>query len=327
MTFRSLAIAFAAIFGACLSNPLHASTTTRNSGLQLIDLTDDFDRVWTETKDLPDVQRVDTFETRFAKILPGFYSAQRVKDFMTPEKYRAFVLKGLKAYPEQREGVQRVSAQFASLIAPAQKSFEKAFGPMRGYPPVYLVVSFGEFDGGTRDLTEGTRLMFGADVIAKLYKDKPIRPFLHHELFHILHHRTFQECDNVWCNLWSEGLAVYVASQLNPGASDASLLLTYPSSLRDAVEAHRTEAVCAVRSRLNSADFKDAGPLFVGGTTPLSSNLPPRFGYYVGYLVAQDLGRTRSLKQLAAMKNDEVRPLVEQTLERMASCMAASERG
>jgi hypothetical protein len=329
MTLRSLTIAFAAMLGACLAGPLDAATPARDNGLQLIDLTDDFDRVWTETRDLPDQQRVDAFETRFAKILPGFYSADRaqIKDFMTPEKYRAFVLKGLKTYPEQREGIQRVSGEFASLIAPAQKSFEKAFGPMLGYPPVYLVISFGEFDGGTRDLPEGTRLMFGADVIAKLYKDKPIQPFLHHELFHILHHRTFQECDTVWCNLWSEGLAVYVASQLNPGASDASLLLTYPSSLRDAVEAHRTEALCAVRGRLNSTDPKDAAPLFIGGSTPLSPNLPPRFAYYVGYVVAQDLGRTRSLKQLAAMKNDEVRPLVEQSLARMTSCMAASERG
>jgi hypothetical protein len=30
-----------------------------------------------------------------------------------------------------------------------------------GYPPVYLVHSFGEFDGGTRSLPQGTRLMFG----------------------------------------------------------------------------------------------------------------------------------------------------------------------
>ena len=103
MTLKNLAIAFAAMFGACISSPLRSAAISANSGLQLIDLTGDFDRVWTETKDLPDVQRVDTFETRFAKILPGFYSAQRVKDFMTPEKYRAFVLKGLKAYPEQRE--------------------------------------------------------------------------------------------------------------------------------------------------------------------------------------------------------------------------------
>src|SRR3954454_10590784 len=210
--------------------------TRPSEGLQLVDLTDEFDLAWTATKDVPDDRRVEAFQAEFAKVLPGFYSADRVKDFMAPDKYRAFARKGLKAYPDHRAGIQRVSGEFGSLIAPAQRSFQQAFGPMRGYPPVYLVVSFGEFDGGTRDLPEGTRLMFGADMIDKLYKTTPIQPFFHHELFHILHHNSFDECDQLWCGLWSEGLAVYVASQLNPGASDASLLLTSPSSLRDAVE-------------------------------------------------------------------------------------------
>ena len=58
----------------------------------------------------------------------------------------------------------------------------------------------------------------------------------------------------------------------------------------------------------------------MGGGEPLSANLPVRFGYYVGLLVAQDLGRTRSLQQLAALKPAEARPLVEQSLRGMADC-------
>lgn len=172
--------------------------------------------------------------------------------------------------------------------------------------------------------------MFGADVIDKLYATTPIQPFFHHELFHILQARTFNECDQIWCGLWGEGLAVYVASQLNPGASDASLLLNFPTSLRTAVETHRTEALCAVRSRLSSTDQNDAGPLFMGGSTPISPNLPPRFAYYVGYLVAKDVGRTHSLKQISVMTNAQVKPLVVQSLDRMASCRPSeqkSERG
>lgn len=307
-----------------------AAPPPRTTGLQLVDTTGDFDRIWTATRDIPDDLRAGAFEAAFAKVLPGFYSADRVKDFMTPEKYRAFVFKGLKAYPDRKAGIQRVSRQFSGLIGPAQASFEKAFGPMRGYPPVYLVVSFGEFDGGTRDLPEGTRLMFGADMIDRLHSNSPIQPFFHHELFHLLHRRTFAECEIVWCGLWTEGLATYVASRLNPGASDESLLLTEPKPLRDAVEAHRTEAICAVRTRLDSTDMQEAGPMFMGGSRQISPNLPPRFAYYVGYLVAQDLGRARSLKQLAALKNAQVKPLIVQSLDRMATCTppaGKSERG
>ena len=222
---RNLSAAALALTAALAAQPAAAASNRAApaTGLHFVDLTDDFDRVWGETKNLPDDKRVEAFQTGFAKILPGFYAADRVKDWMTPEKYHAFVLKGLKAYPEQRAGIRKVSGQFGSLVAPARKQFESVFGRMTGYPPIYLVVSFGEFDGGTRDLPEGNRLMFGADMIDRLYKTTPIKPFVEHELFHLMHHRNFPECDPVWCNLWEEGLATYVASKLNPGASDTAL--------------------------------------------------------------------------------------------------------
>lgn len=289
-------------------------------GLQFVDYTDDFERVWNETSTLPDAQKVPAFEAAFAKILPGFYKTERVKNFMSADRYHEKMLNALKEYPENRAAIERVSHDFGGLIGPAQQRFEAQFGPMTGYPSVLLVHSLGEFDGGTRDLPDGTHLMFGADMIAKLHSDGEIQPFFHHELFHLYHSRTFTPCDEVRCNLWTEGLAVYVASKLNPGASDAALLLTIPVPLGPAVEAHKKEAVCAIHARLNSTDN---GSIFTGGKEGLSPNLPPRFGYYVGYVVARDLGRTRDLKQLAALTPDEVKPLIEQSLGRMAKCNAA----
>lgn len=321
--FVAIALVLGSISGSTAATPKRASQA-QPAGLILTDLTDDFDRIWNSTAETPDDKRATAFEAAFAKVLPGFYDPKRVAEYMSEAKYQSRFLEKLKAYPENRAGIQRVSHEFASLIGPAQRSFEKAFGPMRGYPPIYLVNSLGEFDGGTRDLPEGNRLMFGADVIDKMHKDKPIQPFFHHELFHLYHHRTFKGCEQIWCNLWSEGLAVYVASRLNPKADDAALLLNVPVPLRAAVESHKAEAICAVRSRLESSDPKDYGPLFTGGGDGLSANLPNRFAYYVGYLVAQDIGRSRSLKQLAALRNDQLRPLLEQSLDRMAKCPAPS---
>jgi hypothetical protein len=296
------------------------ANSDQRSSLQLVDLTGAFDRSWSATAELSDDKRAAAFESDFAKVLPGFYDPKRVAERMSEQKYEERLLQGLKTYPEKREGIQRVSREFSGLIGPAQRSFEKAFGPMRDYPPIYLVNSLGEFDGGTRDLPEGTRLMFGADMIDRLHKDMPIQPFFHHELFHLLHGRTFNGCEQIWCGLWSEGLAVYVASRLNPTADDAALLLNVPVPLRPLVESRKQAAVCAVRARLNSTDPKDYAPLFLGGGEGLSPGLPRRFGYYIGYLVARDLGRTRSLRQLAALKNDEAKPLVLASLDRMATC-------
>ena len=300
------------------ANIAAAQASANSVPLRFVDLTDDFDRVWNEIMEIPRERRVEAFEEKFRKILPGFYSAERVKDFITPERYHEMLLKGLDDYPKNRDAIRRVSTQFNDLIAPARRQFESYFGEMRGYPPVYLVVSFGEFDGGTRDLADGNHLMFGADVIDRIYKDKPIKPFVEHELFHLMHHRTFPECKPVWCSLWEEGLATYVAAKLNPGADDVALSLTLPEPIRPVVDAKRTEAVCAVRHLLDSEQPPDYGSLFYGNKR--ITGFPPRMGYYVGYLVVQEIGRTRSLKQLAALTPKRVKPLIEQTLAQMARC-------
>jgi hypothetical protein len=308
----------ASLLGLLLIGAATAAPRRASDDLQLIDLTDDYGRVWAEAQQRPEPERVRYFKQAFAEILPGFYDSARVAPFgIAPERYDAMLAKALASYPERRERIARVASQFTTLFTPARKSFEIAFGPMRGYPPIYLVDSLGEFDGGTRDLPDGTRLLFGADMIARLHAGKPIQPFFHHELFHLLHARTFHECAKVWCSLWAEGLAVHVAAMLNPGADDEALLLTSPEPLRPAVDAHRTEAVCAVAARLES---EDSGSLFTGGGKPTSATLPPRFAYYVGYLVAQDLGRGRSLKQLAALPAEQVLPLVRDSLGRLADC-------
>ena len=306
----------AVLFAALASVP---SSAQGRDGLQFVDYTDDFERVWQETSALPDAQKAAAFETAFAKILPGFYKTDRVKDFMSANRYHEKMLQALKEYPEKRAAIERVSHDFRSLIGPAEQSFEAQFGPMTGYSSIMLVHSLGEFDGGTRDLPDGMHLMFGADMIARLHSDGDIQPFFHHELFHLFHSRTFPPCDEVWCNLWQEGLAVYVAAKLNPGASDAALLLTFPVPIGPAVDAHKQEAVCAIHARLNSTDN---GSIFTGGKEGLSPDLPPRFGYYVGYVVAQDLGRTRDLKQLAALTPTQAKPLIEESLGRMAKCNA-----
>jgi hypothetical protein len=312
MVFRILAIAA----GALLAMGCASVAPPRGAALQLVDLTDDFARIHDRDAALPDADRVARFRASFAEILPGFYDAARVG--MPPQQYDAFLLKALRDFPGDRAGIERVAREFAAMLAPAQASFEAAFGPLAANQPVYLVHSLGEFDGGTRDLPEGSRLMFGADMIARLYRTTPIRPFFHHELFHLHHGPKFGECHPVWCALWSEGLAVHVAATLNPGASDASLLLTVPEPLREAVEKNRARAVCAVSTRLQSTKGEDYKALFSNGR--IDPALPGRFGYYVGYLVARDLGRTRTLRELAALSPEQALPLIEQALARLARC-------
>lgn len=284
--------------------------------LRLVDLTDDFEAVWEQTQALPDAERAGAFKAAFAERLPGFYSETRTKQ--TAEAYGARLLKGLKAYPGQRAAIAGVARTFDGMFQPALKTFEAQFGPMRGYPPVYLVNSLGEFDGGTRDLPGGTVLLFGADMIARYHATGEIQPFFHHELFHLYHQRTFPECPQIWCSLWTEGLAVYVAKTLNPAATDDELLLTQPEPIRSQVEANRKAAVCAVVARLDDTSAEAGEALF--SFRRMGPDLPPRFGYYVGYLAAADVGKTRTPVELAKMQPKEVRAEVERALRGLAAC-------
>jgi hypothetical protein len=284
--------------------------------LELVDYTDDFAEVWDRTQNLGEAERIAAFKAHFDPLIPGFYGHERHR--MEPARYQAYFTRAMKEFPAQRAATAAMSRRFASLLEPAQRSFEREFGPITGFRPIVLVNGLGEFDGGMRTLGGKGYLMFGTDLMARLYADKDPRPFLHHELFHLYHSRTFRDCEKVWCNLWNEGLATYVSHRLNPKATDAELLLETPEPMRAAVDRNRREAVCSVLERLESEE--DNGTLF--SSRRFNERLPGRFGYYVGYLVAAEAAKTRSLQELARLSAEESRPVIEASLRSLESCPA-----
>lgn len=132
------------------------------------------------------------------------------------------------------------------------------------------------------------------------------------------HARFFSTCQGMWCNLWREGLAVYVSSVLNATASDAELLLTSPQPLRRTIDANLTAAVCAVSANLDSTNN---APYFSSGRSV--PGLPPRLGYYVGYLVAREAGRTRSIQDMVRWPAQHSRAIVVDALSSLATCRPA----
>ncbi|HEY6916982.1 MAG TPA: hypothetical protein VI381_05010 [Allosphingosinicella sp.] len=306
-----------------LSAPASASKP-----LPLVDLTDDFTAVWDESASLDEAGRLAAFKARFSTLLPGFYSAERVS--AEPAKYDEHLLKGLRAFPTQRAGIEDVSHRFAAMLAPARDSFEAAVGPLGDMPDIYLINSFGEMDGGTRMLGGRSHLVFGADMIAKLHGQHNIQPFFHHELFHVYHGSRFEGCEQVWCGLWTEGLATAAAERLNPGATQAELLLTFPEPLGAAFDDHPIEALCLVSGKLGEDASKSA--LFIGSKRP-NDILPPRIGYFVGYIIASEAIQQAStrlkaegksdahvLADLAQLGPEQVRPLIEKTVATMVDC-------
>ena len=300
------------VFAGLLLSALPASSAAEDE-LQIVDLTGQFDNFAMSTIDMPDAERIVAFEQQIGPIANGFYARDR-----RPQGYDFRILVQLKAYPQRRTEILAVSRRFNQQFAPVRRKFEAIFGPVNSRQPVFLIDSLGELDGGTRELAGKYTMLFGADVIAEFHAGKSLDAFFYHELFHLYHEPILAKCMKLWCSLWAEGLATYASSRLDPGASDDELVLNLPKPIRPAVEADRKRAICAVVGRLDSTTSDDFSALFQGDDQ--LPGLPARMGYYVGYLVASDLGRTHGLRQMAAMSLIEARPLIDASLARMATC-------
>jgi hypothetical protein len=287
------------------------------SRYRLIDLSDDYTALFDRTAGMTASERTAAFKAEIVPLFPAFYGKYRYPD-MTQEAYDARIARSFERFPAIRAAYERADASFVSSLEPALESFAQLLPDLGPIGDIYLVHSLGEMDGGTRDFAGRNYFIFGADVIARVHPPGSERPFFHHELFHVYHLQWFPGCDQVWCSLWSEGAAVLAAKELNPGADDDQLLLAQPEPIRGPVDANLTGAVCAVQERLASNSDRDLDALF--SFQRLNAELPPRFGYYVGYLVARHVRGTRTLQQIAHMNTDEARAAVEESLAALAAC-------
>lgn len=302
------------LIAGCATVPAPREEEARHVGF--VDLTDDFAAAYDGSAGLSEPERARAVRKAMQAAIPDLYDPQW-RD-VPEDRIDEWFAKYLSSYPAERAGIADVAARFNAMMDPGVADFERRLGTLPEGTPVYLVISLGEFDGATRSLAGRTHLLFGADMIATLHQGNDPQPLVQHELFHIYHDPRFTGCAEIWCSLWTEGLATYVAQQLNPGASDSELLLTVPEPIRPALESHRAEAVCATLARLDSRDGADRDALF--SFSRLSENIPPRAGYLIGAWVAEDLGRTRSLAELAELDGDGLRSEIEASLAGMADC-------
>ena len=277
-------------------------------------LTDDFARLADETVDLPDAERVKKFHALFDPILPGLYDDKGAAQ----AKFDTVIAASLKSFPKDRAAIMATSDHFATAFAAGEARFRVFFPDYRLRVPVYLTHSINQMDGGTRTINGRTTLVFGADMIARIHDASTIGPLLDHELFHSYHARFFRDCGQLWCSVWREGLAVYLAERMNPGATDRQLLLTLPAPVRPLVEPRLGEAMCALGAKLSSTGGEDYAEYFDYRT--IKSRFPSRFGYYLGLLIAEHAGRSVPLAKLAKLPKGKVLPLFQRALARYGRC-------
>lgn len=297
-------------------NPV-ATATKAAATYQVVDLLPAFWEVWSEAEGRPAGEQARLLQERLAARHPEVYRAGVIGlDPAKPleEELRARCGLWLPMMAPHMGTMRRLSGSLAADLPRFERSFRAAFPDLDYRGEVYFLNSLGGFDGAIRTVKGQMALLFGVDMIAFVYgPEADPQPFFHHELFHI-HHAQVQgepEDRRLYQRLWHEGLAEHVAKTLNPAASDLMIFGLPPEMPAQARKARRRLAR-ELGEQLDSTSPEVYAKYFLGRTA--QDGLPPRAGYYAGYLVAERLGRGRTLRDLARLRGPELRTLVAQAL-------------
>ncbi len=312
----ALGMALACCSGASLSatafetKPV-AAPATNKLAMPVKNLASAFITFWDATQGQPTEARVAAFKRDIAPQFAEFYGIARDNGRITEQQQDAKIARAIEQFGPQRTAFVDKVAAFELLLDRNVRSFRQVFPDFHGDVPLYLLHSLGEMDGGTRTLSGKNHLIFGVDGMVRYHKPgSDESAFFHHELFHVYHTTQKTDCEEMWCSLWREGLAVHVAKTLNPNASEDELLLAIPAGLVTNTQTKRRESLADLKSVLDSTDHEVYAGLFSTQGKANASGLPTRRGYVLGYWVAQELGKRYNLRELAKMPPDQVKPLV-----------------
>jgi hypothetical protein len=287
------------------------------------DLMPEFFELKARTESLSAKARARLFAKEFAAAHREYYAPEVFGDLnrLPAQAVRLFDADNwprIAGYPPlTEERMHETGTAVGGLFARAQRRFMAEFPDFRCDTFVAFGPSLFSFDGRTYRGDDGrARLLFGMDMIALFHTAEDMPGFFQHELFHLYQSQVLGPDEPpdtlVWWALWNEGLATYVSHELNPELSPAQIFW-FPRDLDAQVE--RDLAHWAVLL-LDDLDETGGTPYERWFTAGSADGPPRRAGYYLGYLLAQDLARGRSLPELARLPPEEVRRNAQRFLER-----------
>ena len=302
-----------ALFGLLLAARCAAVPST----LEVHNTARAFVTFWDATQGVPSIQRISEFKQQIGAQFPQFYGIDRYQGKRTQAQQDMLIGRVLERFGPLRQAyldtVNRFDADLPRYIA----SFQLAFPDFVPGMPTYFVNSLGEMDGGTRTFDGHDVLIFGADLMSQTHAGRDEAAFFHHELFHTYHHLASITCPQrgMWLPLWTEGLAVYVSKVLNPNATEQEIELDFPAGALAITKGQLPAAWAQLDRVLDDGDEALYDPLFSTGKD--DTGLAPRRGYYLGYLVARELGKTHDLHTLAELDCGAAHDLVVSTVHRL----------
>ncbi len=262
-------------------------------------------------------KQVAAFEDAVSKPFAPLYEADVIGIAAGSERDASIVasLAAIRANamaPQTKEAVAARLPKVATLLSGSFPDFRCDF-------PIYLMDALGQLDGAGRVVAGRPSLVIGVDMLAR-ENPRQLPVFLAHEFFHRYHWRAAGFSDDagdkqaLWRVLWAEGLATYVSLKLTPDATLPDALLL-PADLEERARPRLAEISRRLLSGLGQVDPATYKLLFTYGNKEApAAGLPWRSGYYAGYCVAHELGRTRSIDALAHLSGAPLYDLIAATL-------------
>ncbi|RJF36890.1 DUF5700 domain-containing putative Zn-dependent protease [Pseudoalteromonas gelatinilytica] len=290
------------LLSSLISGVLSFKTHANNqpADFEVINLADDFYTLYQSSKTLTAENRAEQFSQHFTSQFAPFYSD------------KSFV-KAIEGFNEIEDVYLSKNRRLSKDLNSSMESFIATFPEFKSETSIYILHSLGRFNGATRELNGKSYLMFGVDLMAKYHTWKNDTPFFHHELFHVYHEKLFHCKDELWCSIWTEGLATYVSYKLTPSATDDELMLNIPSNLVKKIRSRQLDSLVDLKKKFYSKKTETYSSFF--NFAKDETKLPSRRGYYLGYILAKQIGKNYSLEQLAKMDKKTVESLLLKELD------------
>ncbi len=297
-----MGVAFAAV-GAC-------------AVVQVKDSVDSFLQFYDATKGTPEQQKIDGFRKLVYTSNPDFYQ-YRLDDWeRNGQDLDTELLKQLKLFESYELTFREIHAKVRDQLVSSLASFSARFPDFQMTYPVWMVHSLGVADGPKRAIAGRDVFLIGLDVIARLHPGEN-GAFFHHEILHLYHGQHYRQSPALFSHLWGEGLAVYVSRVLNPSATAREILLADDSGpLEEKVNPVLAALAARLLADFHSEDFRIHNKYF--GSSSREPGIPPRAGYYVGYLLAQKMAGRYTIEELIQLQDDVLAPGLEVRLKTMA---------
>ncbi len=287
--------------------------TSDVSAPRIHNMAPDFIAYWNRVKAMPSGEKISFLKSDFFPKFPEFYRYKIQKWEKNGKMPDEELAKHLDEFHQLEAEFVQKTKEITSNLNSTMASFIKSVPGLNKDFDIYITHSFGEMDGGTRRIGDKIYFILGVDGMIKYHKDFSSEiPFFHHELFHVYHGQYLPEEDILWVALWAEGLATYVSEQLNPQASMKDLMLDLPEGMIGKIQANIDYHWMDLTEKLTSKNEVDYETYFL--LSSKDKKIVKRAGYYLGYLLAKEIGRTRSVPQMAQMRSDEILPLLKATI-------------